>query len=235
MTKVKLPAADRISNGEVIESEPLSKLNIQISAPKMRTAEFEIEGTAPLVIHRFSQKAKMEMMAKMTAGSVANKGKKREPMNVERLYNEARYISPEGWDGFNVSAVRNGLISACRIVSFKMTLAKMGVFVLADGRDKLEPQFGLIRIYGKPVRTEMTARVETGAAYVTVRPMYDPWSAKIRIRFDSDMFSFEDIANLLSRMGEQVGLCEGRPDSKNSAGMGWGVFVVKGEKTDEKR
>ena len=59
--------------------------------------------------------------------------------------------------------------------------------------------------------------------------MYPEWSAKLKIKFDSDMFSVHDVANLLSRMGAQVGIGEGRPDSKNSAGMGWGTFDVKGE------
>lgn len=231
-----LGLVSRADNGKAgSRAKEPQKLNIQITAPNMRVAMFEIVGTAPLVVHRFSAKAKNEMLQKMTAGSKSNKGKKREPMDPEKLYNDARYISPEGWDGFNVAAIRNGLISACRIVGFKMTLAKMGVFVLADGRDKTEPQFGLIRIYGKPEKTEMTARVETGAAYVTVRPMYSDWSAKLRIRFDADMFSFEDISNLLARMGEQVGICEGRPDSKNSAGMGWGTFAIKQEKHNEER
>ena len=52
------------------------------------------------------------------------------------------------------------------------------------------------------------------------------WKAKIRIRFDADQFSTQDITNLLARAGEQVGIGEGRPDSKNSAGMGWGCFRI---------
>lgn len=217
------------SNGS---SEVPPKLSVQISAPKMKTACFTIKGNAPLVIHRFSAKAKNQMLQTMTEGSVSKKGKKREPLNVEQVYNDARYISPQGWDGFNVSSIRNGLISACRLVGFKMTLAKMAIFVIADGYDATEPQYGLIRIYGKPERTEMCARVETGAAYVTIRPMYREWKAKLQVKFDADMFSITDIANLLSRMGCQVGIGEGRPDSKNSPGMGWGTFDVQGEEDE---
>jgi hypothetical protein len=40
------------------------------------------------------------------------------------------------------------------------------------------------------------------------------------------MFSLDDISNLLMRVGLQVGLGEGRPDSKKSAGMGWGTFEI---------
>jgi len=38
------------------------------------------------------------------------------------------------------------------------------------------------------------------------------------------------VTNLLSRVGMQVGIGEGRPFSKNSAGMGWGTFELEGSK-----
>jgi hypothetical protein len=119
------------------------------------------------------------------------------------------------------------MISACRLVSFKMTLAKMSVFVEADGWDKEEPQIPLVRIYGEAVRQDDMARVETGQPYVTIRAAYYDWSAKITIRWDADQFSLADVTSLLSRVGQQVGIGEGRPDSKNSCGMGWGLFEVK--------
>lgn len=205
--------------------------SVSITPPNIQTAVFEIYGTAPLVVHRFSAKAKNMMMDTMKAGSAAKKGKKREPLDVDATFNASRYISKEGWDGFNVAGVRCALISACRLVGFKMTLAKLSVFVEADGRDKDEPQFGLIRILNaKPVMQQDVARVETGQAYVTIRACYLDWSAKIRIRFDADQFSVGDVSNLLARAGEQVGICEGRPDSKNSAGMGWGTFRIGSDK-----
>lgn len=205
-----------------------NKASVTITPPNIKTAVFKIIGTAPLVIHRFSAKAKNGMLDKMKEGSTANKGKKREPLDTDATFNQARYIAKEGWDGFNVASIRCGLISACRLVGFKMTLAKLSVFVEADGRDATEPEFGLIRIYGKPRKTEMVARVETGQAYVTIRPSYDEWYANVRIRFDADQFKVEDITNLLARVGAQVGIGEGRPDSKNSAGMGWGTFRIGG-------
>jgi hypothetical protein len=108
-----------------------------------------------------------------------------------------------------------------------MTLAKLSVFVIADGRDAQEPQIPLIRIYGDPVKQLDMARVETGQPYVTTRAAYHEWSAVVRIRWDSDQFTLGDVANLLSRVGMQVGIGEGRPDSPNSAGMDWGLFEVE--------
>jgi hypothetical protein len=200
---------------------------VQIKPPNIKTILVGIKGTAPLVVHRFSHKAQQGMLDKMEKGSVAKKGQKREAADLNTIYNEARYQAPEGWDGFNASAIRHALISACRLVGFKMTIAKLSVFVVEDGRDKIEPQIPLIRILGKARRLDMWARVETGAAYMTIRPCYDEWAAKIKIRFDADQFSVDDVVNLLARAGEQVGICEGRPDSTNSVGMGWGTFRVE--------
>jgi hypothetical protein len=201
---------------------------VSIAAPKFQTAEFTIKGLAPLVIHRFSAKTKNEMKLKMETGKAASSKKNREAKSTDDIYNEARYISRKGWDGFHAGAVRNALISACRLVGFKMTLAKLSVFVEADGWDAQEPQIPLIRIYGEPTKQEDMARVETGQPYVTVRAAYHDWKAKIRIRWDGDQFTLTDVTNLLSRVGLQVGIGEGRPDSKNSAGMGWGLFEIEG-------
>ena len=209
-----------------------TQTTVQIKAPNLQTAVFEVVGDAPLVVHRFSRKVQAGLLKTMAEGSTAKKGKTREPIDTDDLYNDARYYSSDGWDGFNASAVRNSLISACRLCGFKMTLAKLSVFVKPDGWDKLEPHISLIRIYGAPRKLAIRSRVETGQAYMTVRPCYDDWSAKITIQFDADQFTLTDVTNLLARVGAQVGWCEGRPDSKNSAGMGWGTFYIKNTTQD---
>lgn len=207
--------------------EVKSKATVSIPAPKFQQATFEVTGTAPLVIHRMSQKLKQQFKQKMETGKAAGNKKNREAQDTDQIFNDGRYIAKAGWDGFHAAAVRNAMISACRLVGFKMTLAKLSIFVLNDGVDAKEPQIPLIRIYGKPTKQEDIARVETGQPYLCVRPAYYDWSAKIRIRWDADQFTTHDVSNLLMRVGQQVGIGEGRPDSKNSAGMGWGLFDLK--------
>ena len=200
---------------------------VAIKPPKFELAEFRIIGVAPLVIHRFSEKAKLDLKQKMETGKAASSKKNREAKSSDELFEQARYVSPEGWDGVHAAAVRNALISACRLVGYKMTLAKLSIFVEPDGFDAKEPQIPLVRIYGTAVKQEDVARVETGQPYVTVRAAYHQWSAKLRIRWDADQFTLADLTNLLARAGMQVGIGEGRPDSKNSAGMGWGLFRIE--------
>ncbi len=203
-----------------------SEQTVTIKAPNLRQATFGITGIAPLVVHRFSSKTKDEMKQKMETGKAASSKKNREAKATDDLYNDARYTSKQGWDGFNASAIRNAMISACRLVGFKMVLAKLSIFVEPDGWDAKEPQIPLVRIIGNPTKQEDMARVANGQPYVTVRAAYHDWKAKINITFDADQFTLDDVSNLLSRVGQQVGICEGRPDSKKSAGMGWGLFRV---------
>ena len=200
---------------------------VTIRPPNLQVAKFKIIGTAPLVIHRFSAKLKQELLTKQETGKSASSKKTRKAQNSDQKFEEARYRSKEGWDGFHAACIRNAMISACRLVNFKMTLAKMSIFTVADGWDKTEPQIPLVRIYGTAKRQDDPARVETGQPYITTRAAYYDWSAVVRIRYDADQFSLDDVTNLLSRVGAQVGICEGRPDSKNSAGMGWGLFELE--------
>jgi len=182
-----------------------------------------IRGTAPLVIERFSKKA--ELMAKMAEGASAKNKKERTARDYDQDAEEARYRSPDGWEGFNVAAIRAGMISACRLVGFKMTLAKLSVFVEADDFD-IADGLPIIRIFGKSTTFTAHTRNATGVVDVRSRPQYRDWAARLRIKFDRGQFTEADMVNLISRVGGQVGIGAGRPDSKASAGCGWGTFEI---------
>lgn len=198
---------------------------VQITAPRLRTAEFSIRGTAPYVQARFGSKAMAIMRGKMLAGSQAKKGKARDPRNFDDDYEQAKHVGLDGEPGIPASAFRNAMISACRLVGFKMTLAKLSIFVKADAFDRADG-LPLVHISGTPEPMEMATRNATGIADIRVRPMWREWSADVRIVFDEDQFSLEDVTNLLHRVGVQVGIGEGRPDSKQTAGLGWGTFEL---------
>jgi len=201
-------------------------VSVQISAPKIETAVFKIRGTAPFVQLRFSQKAMNTMMDKMAAGSTAKGKKVREARDFDEDMRNAMHISTDGWVGIPASAFRQGIISACRLVGFKMTLAKLSVFIVADGFDAVDG-IPLVKLEsGEPERLDMAVRNATGVADIRIRPMWREWGANVTVRYDADQFTITDVTNLLSRVGAQVGVGEGRPDSKASAGLGWGTFEL---------
>ncbi len=198
---------------------------ITITAPNLQVLETRIEGTAPFVQHKFSEKARKQIMATQMLGSQSRSKRKREPRDFDADYKGAMHLSEEGWHGIPAPAFRSAMIDACRLVGFKMTHAKLSVFVLPDGFDKDDGQ-PLVKIIGKPKKHEGYARNETGVVDIRVRPMWRKWAVKLRIQFDADQFSSTDVYNLLLRAGQQVGIGEGRPNSKKSHGVGWGTFKI---------
>jgi len=199
---------------------------VTIGPPNFGIAEFAIKGTAPYCQHRFFKKGELE--DKHRAGSTTKKGAKREKRNFESEYEQAKHISDEGWVGIPAAAFRNALISACRIVGFQMTKAKLAMFVLADGIDPRD-KTPLVEIEGEPDMQIDYVRNTTGVVDLRARPVWAEWAATVKIRYDADMFTLADVTNLLARVGMQVGIGEGRPDSKKSAGLGWGTFEVTNE------
>lgn len=205
---------------------------LEIKAPRFEIIELRIEGTAPLVQHKFSAKARNQIIETQKAGSQAKGKKVREPKDFDAVYEGAKHTAVEGWCGIPAGAFRNAMISACRTVGYKMTHAKLAAFVLADGYEA-DDGTPLVRIFGEPERHTTYARNDNGSVDIRVRPMWKTWHAIVKIRFDADMFSIQDVANLMMRVGMQVGIGEGRPDSKNSAGMGWGTFSINTNTKEE--
>ena len=207
----------------------IPRREVQISTPKMQIAEFTIVGSTPYVQQAFSQKAREQIKGQQEAGSQGKKGKIRVAKDFLDCYEQSKHYSKEGWIGIPAGAFRAVMISACRLVSFKMTLGKLSIFVEGDGLDRVDST-PLVRITkGEPSYCEHPVRIKD-TIDLRARPMWSPgWEAKVRIRFDLDQFSLQDVANLMMRVGQQVGLGEGRPDSRSSAGMGWGLFEIVGD------
>lgn len=216
-----------------ISADGERKKEVVISPPRLKTAEFVIVGTAPYVQQAFSQKAREEIKEKQKAGNPGNNKKNRKAKDFQECYEQSMHLSTEGWHGIPAGAFRAALISACRLVAIKMTLGKLSVFVEADGYDRVDGT-PLVKITkGEPHYVEHAVRIQN-TIDIRARAMWDPgWEALVRITFDEDQFTLHDIANLMLRVGMQVGLGEGRPDSRSSCGMGWGTFQLSNTEDPE--
>ena len=201
---------------------------VRVAPPKFEVVEIRIRGTAPYVQSRFSEKCKREMLAKQEQGDKKNRGKKdRLARDLDAAYRDSMHRATDGdWCGIPAAAFRSAMISACRLSGLVMTRAKLTVFVIPDGFDS--DGEGLVRICkGDPRRHDGHVRLATGVASVAIRAMWDlGWESVVRVRYDADQIDATSVVNLLSRAGHQVGIGEGRADSKRSCGCGWGSFEV---------
>lgn len=202
---------------------------VRVEPARLEVVTVTIRGDAPYVQHAFSAKARGIMRASQEEGSRKEGKRKREARDFAAECEEATHRShPDGWAGIPAASLRAAMISACRVAGLVMTRAKLSVFVVPDGFDA--DGTPLVRITrGEPVPHEASVRLESGVASVVMRPMWAPgWEAKVRVRYDADQFDAASVVNLLARAGAQVGVGEGRPDSKRSSGCGWGTFEVLG-------
>jgi len=212
-----------------VEQEAKKTELIQIRSPNYKVVQFTLVGTVPYVQHRFGSRPQEQMKATQEAGS-QQKGKSRSkpPKDFAALYEDAKHVSTEGWCGIPCAALRDACISACRTVGYKMTHAKLALWAEADGFDRADgsPLFKITK--GEPEMFIVPARNSDGSMDLRARPKWAPgWEAVVRIKFDADMLTSTDVANLLMRAGQQVGIGEGRNDSRESAGLGWGSFEIK--------
>ena len=206
-------------------AKPKAEAPLIINKPDFRYLKIPVVGTSPLVINKFSHKAQIQMENRQKQGQVAKSRKAHEAKDFEALYEQCRHISEDGWDGFHAAAIRNACISACRAAGYTMTKAKLALFVIQDGFDR-DDGTPLVRINGVPKMVISQCRNATGVIDLRPRAHFTDWSATISMRYDAGMLSDQDVCNLIARVGMQVGIGEGRPDSKNSAGLGFGLFDI---------
>lgn len=190
----------------------------------------DTDAGAPLVINRFSEKARQQIADRQKLGDAAAgaMGKKRQPKDFEELFNLAKHISTEGWYGIHAAAFRNGMIACCRLAGLKMTEGKMSFFIEADGYGT--DGAPLVRIYSdtEPEMYEAMVRINNTTCDVRVRPMWKKWSAKVRVRYPGNMYTPQQITKLMDLVGTCNGVGEGRPNSKMGAGTGFGLFYLTG-------
>lgn len=182
---------------------------IEIPKPQISTLELAIVGVSPLIVHKWSQKAKREILAKQM--KVPKTGK--EAKNPEEDYENSLYRLPNG-DGYGFPAIgfKLSAVNAARLIDdLPMTEARQMFFVLADDGD-------LVKINGEPRMREDMVRVGKGTADIRFRAEFPSWSARLRVEFDARVVSPEQIGNLFALAGHSVGIGEWRPEKDGDFG-----------------
>jgi hypothetical protein len=206
---------------------------ITITRPKFEYVRLRLEGLSPLMQHKFSEKSRRAIEEKQTSQDSVRKT--REPKDYEAEFHAARYISRDGWDGVPCRQIRASMIRACaNIDGLDMTRAKSAFFVEADGKDNLDGT-PLLKIEGpEPIHdTRPVAIVNTFD--LRNRPLYPEWALTVTIRFDADLCSETDVANLLARAGLTIGIGELRPFGKKGFGGDYGMWDVTAPKAPAKK
>ncbi len=187
-------------------TKPVKEETIEIPRIEIGYLEIQLIGDSPLIMHKWSEKAKKEMLDKQM--KVAKKG--REAKDPEQDFRDCIYHHPDGGYGFPSVAFKNAAVSACRFTDgTKMTVAR--------GAFHVENEF--VKIEGaEPIPREDMVRVGMGTADIRYRAEFQGWRATVRLAYNKHALSREQIVNLFNLAGFGVGIGEWRPEKDGQFG-----------------
>lgn len=198
---------------EVIEIKPVEEVMVKV----------RIVGDSPLIVHKWSEKAKKEMLDSQQGKKA---GKKKDPKDPVKDFIDAAYwiegepaVDEKTEEGFE-KAVRNGARFGFPAVAVKKA-AVSAAYRNGWSKDKVSVQSSffidtvdgeLIEICGDaPVMREDMVRVGMGTADLRYRPEFKNWYSDITIRYNKNgIYSLDKIINMINLGGYACGLGENR-------------------------
>ena len=186
---------------------------VSLNRIQRKTAVIEVTGTAPLIVHRWSEKAR-EMMLSAQQGKKAPKTLK----DPQADYESSMYRFEDGGHGFPIMAFKSATVKGgARLFgkSVKMTELRQMLTFHPDGFGTDGTQ--LVRIAGEPEIREDMVRVGMGTADIRYRAMYREWSALLRVEFVPSVIDLDSVVALVDAGGTN-GVGEWRPEKSGSFG-----------------
>lgn len=186
---------------------------VEIESIPAETIRVPIVGTSPLVVHRFSEKAKRQMLDNMQGRKTPKQNK-----DPEAEYQAAFYWMKDGvTPGFPVIAFKAATVGAARFYgNLTMTSLKQSMFFAGELGDDGRM---LTAIYGEPTMREDVVTVGRSGSDLRYRPQFKEWSAVLDITYVKSMLTQGSLLSLLDAGGMGVGVGEWRPERDGDFGQ----------------
>lgn len=202
-------------------SKPAADTRLTIAPIKTEILAIDITGTAPLIVSRFSEKAKAQMLA-------AQQGKKRQP---ERRDPHREYLA---------SLYRAGVVPGTQNVRFGLPAMAFKMATIGAGRFygkqiKMTELRQFMTFYGIPVPTEagrmvvLDGKPQMREDYVRLAGVNHPadlryrgcfyrWSATLLVGYTQNLLDRDSVVSLIEAGGLGVGVGEWRPERNGEFG-----------------
>jgi|OpeIllAssembly_1097287.scaffolds.fasta_scaffold00953_2 hypothetical protein len=194
-------------------------------------ALIEIEGTASLIVHQWSEKARRMMLEAQQGKKSPKVAKDPKQDFLDSMYRFAgtdrSVIDPLSSHGIPTMALKAATVkggSRAFGKSVKMTELRQSLIFLPDGLGDDGLQLTRLDITGEPEMREDMVRVGMGTADIRFRAEYRTWKAMLRVEFLPNIIDLDSIVALVDA-GGMNGVGEWRPE-KNGA---FGTYRVVGE------
>lgn len=190
----------------------MADAQVSISRIAAETLSVPIVGTAPLIVHKFSEKAKRQMLDAMQGRKTPKVAK-----DPEAEYDAAFYRTKEGY-GFPVIAFKAATVSAARFYGKSVSMTALRQFIFMKGIVSEKDSQALVEIVGTPHMREDVARVGMGGTDLRYRPEFTEWSTTLEVTYVSSMLTRESVLSLIDAGGMGVGVGEWRPEKRGDFG-----------------
>lgn len=185
---------------------------IEISRIAAETIRVPLLGTTPLIVHRFSEKAKRQMLDAMQGRKTPKTAK-----DPQAEYEACFYRFADGGSGMPVIAFKAATVSAARFYGKSVSMVGLRQQIFFAGEIGVDGQM-LARIEGEAKMREDVTRVGNGGADLRYRPEYRDWKTTIDVTYVSSLLTRASVLSLIDAGGMGVGVGEWRPEKKGDFG-----------------
>lgn len=185
---------------------------IEIDRIGTETILVPIIGTAPLVVHRFSEKAKRQMLDAMQGRKTVKENK-----DPDREYLDTLYMLKDGQRyGFPCIAFKAATIGGARYYS-QVTMTALKQFMFFNGELGKDGQ-ALAVIDGTPQMREDVVRVGRGGADLRYRAEFTEWRTTLEITYVTSALTRSSVLSLVDAGGMGIGVGEWRVEKDGDFG-----------------
>ncbi len=193
--------------------------------------DIELTGTAPLIVHAFSEKAKRIIEEKQT-GKATAKAKKPPKVPEQEFLNAMHVIGERPKEvedlanttfGFPVVAFKAAVVRVAKLHDTPMTDARAMFSIgkrVGDGEELTE-----ILSPELPIMRRDHVRLNGSTADLRYRPEFRDWKVQLEVWFHKRKITGEQLVAWFNDAGICNGVGEMRPGGKSSSGV-YGTWMV---------
>lgn len=209
-----------------------NEVEVRIPEIKLQTAQIRIVGTSPLVVHKFSEKAKRMMLEKQMKTAKTSGREAKSP--VADFMGALYWLTPEPEEkteeafisaisagarfGFPTVGIKASIVSAAyRAELVKNKVSLNGMFHISGELSEIK---GV-----SPIMREDMVRLQTGVSDIRYRPEFPAgWHMDLDFTFNAAAMSIDQLVSFVTLGGFAVGIGENRIEK----GGLWGAYKVDG-------
>jgi hypothetical protein len=220
----------QIMSEETPETPEAPIARLEIRPIPQETIYVPIIGTSPLIVSRFSEKAKQQML-----DTQQGRRRPRTARDPDEEYRASLYKGTNARRntlyGFPASGFKQATVGAARFYGKDVKMTELRQFMFFKGRYFPEEGQQLTVINGTPVMRQDYVRLAGAGrpADLRFRGMFEQWTAVLVVSYTSSALTRDSALSLIDAGGTGVGVGEWRPEHKGE----FGTYAIDDSRTSE--